>query len=358
MSALRSALRRTAMGWLLLAAMVGCRGEKITDVDVLPKGGSGGSELTGKIEIDGSSTVFPITEGVADAFNKQHPGVRPTVAQSGTGGGFKRFTRGETDVSNASRPIKKSEADACKSEQVQFIELPVAYDGLTFVVHNENTWVEQLTVDQLKTIFRADKAAKTWKEVDPSWPDQPINLYIPGTDSGTFDYFKEVIVGSDKQAAIRGDDRVSTSEDDETLVTGVSRDKSSLGFFGVAYFEENRDKLKALKIVNPDTGVAVAPTTRAIETGEYAPFGRPLFVYINRASLKRPEVKSFAEFYLAHAAEFSAKVGYVPLPDAIYASARRCLQAQRVGTQFLDAKGEARKGALSEIYTEAGAISE
>lgn len=347
-----SLLRVFASGMVVLAVSLGCQGEKLVEVDELPDTKESAAELSGRIEIDGSSTVFPITEGVADAFGKKYPDVRATVAQSGTGGGFKRFTKGETDVSNASRPIKKGEADACRAENIEFIELPVAYDGLTFVVNQQNNWVEQLTVEQLQKIFRADTAAKKWNEVDPSWPDERISVYMPGTDSGTFDYFKEVMVGSDKDAAIRGDDNVSTSEDDETLVTGVSRDKWSLGFFGVAYFEENRDKLKALKIVNPKTGMAVAPTTQSIETGAYAPFSRPLFIYVNRAALKRPEVKAFAEFYLANAAELSAKVGYVALPAPAYAAANKVLKSQKIGTQFLDSSGEPRHGALTDLYKE------
>lgn len=302
--------------------------------------------LKGSIRIDGSSTVYPITEAVAEEFDAAAPGVKVNVGRSGTGGGFKRFTVGETDVSNASRPIKKSEADMAASKSIEYVELPVAYDGLTIVTNKSNTWATQLTIDQVKKIFSSTGGVKTWKDVDPSWPAETIKLYAPGTDSGTFDYFKEVVVGKD--GTIRGD--MSVSEDDNVLVRGVEGDKNALGFFGYAYFVPNKAKLNSVAIVNPKLGKAIAPTATTIEDGTYAPFSRPLFIYVNKNALAKPEVMAFAEFYLAQAPTLAAEVGYVPLPAAVYARAKTNLKAKKAGSQFIDAKGDHVEGALTDIY--------
>lgn len=303
------------------------------------------ANLTGKVEIDGSSTVAPISMAAADAFKKKCPKVSVPVLISGTGGGFKRFVIGEIDVSDASRPIKKAEFDSAEKEGVKFLELPVAYDGLTVVVHKENTWCKQLTVDQLKKIFRADTAAKTWKDVDPSWPDREIKIFAPGTDSGTFDYFKEVVAAD---GAIRDD--ISVSEDDNQLVLGVAKTTDAIGFFGVAYFMENQDKLSAVQIVNPQTNKAVSPTNETIESGEYAPLSRPLFIYVNAKSVRRPEVKVFVEHYLNSAADLAKTVGYVPLPAEAYIRAKEILRTRKTGTTYLDAAGKSRSGALLDVY--------
>ena len=327
------------------------------DVDTLPDDALGSaSELTGKVSIDGSSTVFPISEAVADGFHQTNANVSTPVGQSGTGGGFKRFTVGETDISDASRPIKQSEFDQCKANGVSFIELPIAYDGLTFVIHPDNDFVKQLTVDQLKQIFREKGAAMTWQEVNASWPERPIKLFIPGADSGTFDYFKEVIIGKDKDAAVRGDDAVLTSEDDNVLVTGVAGDPAALGFFGVAYYEENKDKLKAVPIVNPKSSAAVSPEQANIESGSYAPFSRPLFIYVNQKSLARPEVAAFVDFYLENAAAMAQKVGYVALPASIYQITSEHVAEGLTGTHFLTATGDKRSGSLTEIYLKANLV--
>ncbi|KAA1261587.1 Phosphate-binding protein PstS precursor [Rubripirellula obstinata] len=304
------------------------------------------TELQGRVEIDGSSTVFPISEATASEFYKKFPNVTVNVGVSGTGGGFKRFTKGETDVSDASRPIKGEEFDAANESGVSFVELPVAYDGLTIVVHKDNDWVDHLTVDEIKTIFNADTAAKSWSEVRDGWPNKPIQIFAPGTDSGTFDYFMEVVAG--KKGSLRAD--MSTSEDDNVLVTGVSGSPSAIGFFGVAYYEENKDKLKAVPVINPETGDAVSPESSTIESGEYAPFSRPLFIYINAKSLSRPEVKRFATFYIQNAPKMAEKTGYVALPADIYKMGLKNVRSRKTGTHYVNADGEKREGPVTEVF--------
>ena len=307
------------------------------------------NELAGKIDVDGSSTVYPITEAAAAAFKKIYPNVNVTVGTSGTGGGFKRFTVGETDISDASRPIKAKELKGCQENSVSFIEIPVAYDGLTVVVRKDNDFVNELTIDQLKAIFLSDKAAKTWKEINPEWPAEQIKIHAPGTDSGTFDYFKEVIAG--KEGAIRAD--MSTSENDDVLVNGVAGDQYSIGFFGAAYYFQNTDKLKAVAIVNPATGKAVSPSDETIENGSYAPFSRPLFIYLNSKSVNKAQVEKFVDFYLANADEFARAVKYVALPEAVYAQAYGNYLDENVGTHYLDDKMEKRSGPVTEVYVPA-----
>ena len=305
-------------------------------------------ELMGDIKIDGSSTVYPITEAVAASFKKLFPNVNTTVGKSGTGGGFKRFQTGETDISDASRPIKPKELKACKDSNLSFVEIPVAYDGLTIVVHKDNDFLNTLTVEQLKTIFLADRAARSWKDVNPAWPDQEIKVFAPGTDSGTFDYFKEVVAG--KEGSVRSD--MSTSENDDVLVNGVAGNQYGLGFFGAAYYFQNTDKLKAVKVVNPANKEAVAPTAETIENGSYAPFSRPLFIYVNHQAISKPQVEQFIEFYIAKAAEFSSEVGYVALPTSVYEAGLNNFTAENVGTHYLTEAMEKRVGPVTEIYTE------
>lgn len=302
--------------------------------------------LKGTVKLDGSSTVFPIAEAVAEEFSKAAPNVDVTVGMSGTGGGFKRFGAGEIDMSNASRAIKKSEVDACKAKQIEFIELPVAFDGLTIVVNTGNTWAKEITVEQLKSIFLAGSTARTWKDVDPSWPADAIKVFSPGTDSGTFDYFKEVVAG--REGKIRAD--MSVSEDDNVLVRGVEGDRNAIGFFGYAYYAENKSRVRAVPVVNPATRKAVAPAPGSIEDGSYAPFSRPLFIYVNRASLDKPAAAAFARYALDHASELVGEVGYVKLPAAIIDRAKANLASRRTGSQFLDAEGKDRHGPLAEIY--------
>jgi len=304
-------------------------------------------ELKGDIKVDGSSTVYPITEAAAASFKKLFPNVNTTVGKSGTGGGFKRFQTGETDISDASRPIKDKELQACQEKSVSFIEIPVAYDGLTIVAHKDNDFLDTLTVDQLKTIFLADKAAKTWKDVNPDWPAEEIKVFAPGTDSGTFDYFKEVIAG--KEGSIRSD--MSTSENDDVLVNGVAGDEFGIGFFGAAYYFQNMDKLKAVKVVNPATDKAVLPTAETIENGSYAPFSRPLFIYVNKESINKPQVEQFVDFYIAKAADFSKEVGYVALPNSVYEAGLENFISENVGTHYLTAEMEKRSGPVTEVYS-------
>jgi phosphate transport system substrate-binding protein len=304
------------------------------------------SRMKGSIRIDGSSTVYPITEAVAEEFAEVAPRVRVTVGISGTGGGFKRFTVGETDISDASRPIKSKEHKAAVGNRVDYIEIPVAYDGLSIVVNKANSWVDHLTVDELKSVFREDRAAKLWSEVRPGWPSTPIAIYAPGTDSGTFDYFKEVVAG--KKGSIRSD--MSVSEDDNVLVRGVVGSEGGIGFFGCAYYFENADKLKVVPIVNPALGKAITPSKATIEGGAYAPFSRPLFIYVNAKSAKRPEVKAFVEFFLSNGPALAEEVGYVRLPEMITKRAANNLRAGRTGTQFLDGAGEKVKGAVTSVY--------
>jgi phosphate transport system substrate-binding protein len=273
--------------------------------------------------------------------------VRVTVGISGTGGGFKRFAKGETDISDASRPIKAAEAKAAAEAKIEYIELPVAYDGLSIVVNKGNQFVDKLTVDDLKKIFLAGNPAKTWRDVNPKWPAMEIKIYAPGTDSGTFDYFKEV-VAHDKGTSIRSD--MSVSEDDNVLVRGVSGEPGAIGFFGVAYYEENKDSLKVVPIVNPKTGKAVVPTAEAIESGEYAPFSRPLFIYVNSRSAARPEVKAFVEFYLDNAADLATEVGYVALPKGVYKMAETNFRKRKTGTAYLDDDGEKIDGPVTKVY--------
>ncbi len=302
------------------------------------------AELKGAVKIDGSSTVYPITEAVAEEFGAEHSRVRVTVGVSGTGGGFKRFTISETDISDASRPIKAKELKAAVENGVEFIEIPVAYDGLSIVVNKDNDFIDVLTIEDLKKVFLDGTTVKTWKDVNPEWPAVEIKIYAPGTDSGTFDYFKEVVAG--KTGAIRSD--MSVSEDDNVLVRGVAGDKGAIGFFGCAYYFENTDKLRAVAI---DGGNGpVLPAKDTIEGGSYAPFSRPLFIYVNAKAAERPEVDAFVKFYLDNGPELAEEVGYVRLPSPIIELTKKNYNARKTGTQFLDENGEKISGPLTDVY--------
>lgn len=308
---------------LALTLMVGCSGTGTdsgsktdtgsgTDTQSKQTGENSTAKLTGAIQIDGSSTVFPISEAVGEEFQKVNPEVRVTVGVSGTGGGFKRFTVGEIDISDASRPIKDSEAAAAKEKGIEYIELPIAYDGLSVLVNKDNDWVDNLTVEELKKIWEPGSKVTKWNQVRPNWPDKEIKLYGPGTDSGTFDYFTEEING--KAQASRSD--FQASEDDNVLVQGIAGDRYSLGYFGYAYYVENKDKLKVVPI---DAGKgAIAPTEQTINDGTYAPLSRPLFIYVNKAALKKAEVYAFVKYYLTEAPKLAAEAGYVALPEKMY----------------------------------------
>lgn len=291
------------------------------------------------VKIDGSSTVFPVTEAVAEDFQKAKKGsIKVTVGISGTGGGFKKFCRGETDISNASRPILKKEMEACREAGIKYVELPVAFDALSVVVHPKNDFLKQITITELKKMWEpaAQGTITKWNQINPAWPDRPIKLFGAGADSGTFDYFTEAIVGKAKSS--RGD--FTASEDDNVLVQGVSRDVNALGFFGFAYYEENKDKLKAVPVVNPK-GKAVAPSLEAVIAGEYEPLARPIFIYVNAASIAKPEVKEFVDFYLKHGGKLAKEVKYVPLTEADYKHAQANFDKKKTGTAF---GGEAEVG--------------
>ena len=277
-------------------------------------------ELSGTIEIDGSSTVFPVSEAVAEEFGKLHPDVRVNVGVSGTGGGFKRFTVGETDISDASRPIKDAEAQAAADNGIEYYPLRVAMDGLSVMVSPDNDFVECLTTDQLKMIWEPGSTVSKWSDVDPSWPSSDIALYGPDTDSGTFDYFTEEIMG---EAQLSRPD-YTASADDNVLVQGIAGGKYSLGYFGFAYYQENQDKLNLVAV---DSGNGcVLPTSESIENGTYSPLSRPLFIYVSKQSMERPEVKAFVEFYLDNAADLAQEVGYIKLGDDEYASNREAIK--------------------------------
>ena len=264
-------------------------------------------DLTGRVRVDGSSTVYPITEAAAEDFQAEHPDVQVTVGISGSGGGFRKFCAGETDISDASRPIKPSELTTCRANGVEPVEIMVGFDGISMVVNKANDFVTCLTVGELKRIWQPGSEVTTWRDVRPEWPDEKIILYGPGADSGTFDYFTQVIVG--EEDASRPD--FMASEDDNVLVQGVAGDRYALGYFGYAYYVENRDKLNLVAI--DDGAGCVAPSPETIESRRYSPLARPLFIYIDQASLKRPAIRTFAEFYLLFARELLPQVGYVPL---------------------------------------------
>ncbi len=284
------------------------------------------------VKVDGSSTVFPITEGVAEDFQKANKGIKVTVGVSGTGGGFKKFCRDETDVQNASRPILKSEMEDCKKAGVEYYELPVAFDALTVVINPRNTWLKQATVAELKKVWEPASQGKVtrWNQVNPAWPDQPIKLYGAGSDSGTFDYFTEAIVGKAKSS--RGD--YTASEDDNVLVQGVAGDVNAMGYFGYAYYAENTAKLKALPIVEKEGKAGVLPSEGTVLDGSYQPLARPIFIYVKVKALEKPEVKKFVEFYMAQAAKIATEVKYVKLPADIYKSNLKHMAEGKKGTVF------------------------
>ena len=275
--------------------------------------GATGRTLSGSIEADGSSTVYPITEAVAEEFGREHGGsVRVTVGVSGTGGGFRRFCAGETAISNASRPIKPQEEQDCAANNVAFTRFDVALDGITVAVSPSNTFAECLTVDELKRVWEPGSTMSNWSQVRQGFPNQPLKLYGAGTSSGTFDYFTEAVMG--EEDASRAD--YTASEDDNVLVQGVEGDPDALGYFGFAYYEENKERLKALAVDNGSG--CVLPSIESIRTGQYAPLARPIFIYVNNSALERPEVAAFVRFYMEHGGELAGQVGYVPLDSARY----------------------------------------
>jgi phosphate transport system substrate-binding protein len=285
------------------------------------------------IKLDGSSTVYPLSEAVAEDFQKSTSGkIRVTVGISGTGGGFKKFCRGETDISDASRPILAKEMEDCKKAGITYYELPIAYDALTLVVNPKNTWIKSLTIAELKKMWEpaAQGRITKWNQVNPAWPDAPLKLFGAGADSGTFDYFTEALVGRAKSS--RGD--YTASEDDNVLVQGVERDVNAIGYFGFAYYQENSDKLKVVPIVPADGKPAVTPSPETVVNGTYQPLSRPLFLYINSKAYERAEIKQFVEFYMKNGDKLIREVKYVPLPAAAYAYNLEHLAKKQLGTKF------------------------
>ncbi|NKE70813.1 PstS family phosphate ABC transporter substrate-binding protein [Candidatus Manganitrophus noduliformans] len=287
------------------------------------------------IKVDGSSTVFPITEAVAEEFQKKNRNVRVTVGISGSGGGFKKFCIGETDISDASRPIKASEVELCRKNKIEYIELPVAYDGLAVMVNPKNTWVDHFTVKELKKMWEpaAQGKIKKWNQIRPTWPDKEIHLFGPGADSGTYDYFTEAIVG--KEGASRGD--FTASEDDNVLVQGIASDTLGVGFFGVAYYEHNKERLKLIPVddENDANGKGpILPKYDNILEGTYQPLARPIFIYVSRKSAEKPEVQAFIDFYMKNGATLSKEVGYIALPDKAYTLGLKRYQHRMAGSVF------------------------
>jgi phosphate transport system substrate-binding protein len=283
------------------------------------------------VQIDGSSTVFPVTEAVAEEFQKAKKGkIKVTVGISGTGGGFKKFCRGETDIQDASRPILKQEMEACKGAGVEYIEVPVAFDALTVIINPKNNWASSMTVAELKKIWEPSAQGKItkWNQVRDKWPNAPLKLFGAGADSGTFDYFTEAITGKAKSS--RGD--FTASEDDNVLVQGVANDVNALGFFGFAYYVENTSKLKAVAVDNGKGGVV--PSEKTVLDGSYQPLSRPIYIYVSKKALAKPEVREFAEFYLKNAPKLVKEVKYVPLPDKVYSLGASRVQSGKVGTAF------------------------
>ncbi len=284
------------------------------------------------VKIDGSSTVYPITEAVAEEFQKaEKNAIKVTVGISGTGGGFKKFCRGEIDIADASRPILKKEMEACAAAGIRYFELPVAFDALTVVINPKNAFIKQMTVEELKKLWEPAAQGKVtrWNQVNPAWPDAPIKLFGAGSDSGTFDYFTEAVVGKAKSS--RGD--YTASEDDNVLVQGVTQDANALGYFGYAYYAENTGKLKAVPVVNPK-GKAVVPSMDNVINGSYEPLSRPIFIYVSEKGWQRAEVKKFVEFYMKHGAKLSKEVKYVPLPEKAYTGNLDHLKKGKLGTVF------------------------
>jgi phosphate transport system substrate-binding protein len=346
----RQGLRFRELGWLS-AAVIGtlaCKGEppeaaasQLTPSISAERGSSQRAAAAplrrpelGVIMIDGSSTVFPITEAVAEEFRGSSR-ARVTIGVSGTGGGFKKFCSGETAISGASRPVKPSEAAACQAGGVEYLELPIAYDGIAVVVNPENDWASELTLAELRALWRPEAQARIqrWSQLRSGWPDAEIHLFGPGVDSGTYDYFTLAVVGTEH--ASRGD--FTSSEDDNMLAQGVSRDRLALGFFGYAYYAENRERLKLLAIDDQRTDNGTGPVKVSPETvrdGSYGPLSRPIFLYVSKAAALRPEVEAFVRFYLEQARRLATEVGYIALPESVSQLVSRRFESRLVGSVF------------------------
>jgi phosphate transport system substrate-binding protein len=310
------------------------------------EGGATGE--TGPVKVDGSSTVFLVSQAVAEDFQKAGKGT-VTVGESGTGGGFKKFCRGEIDIAGASRPIKASEADECKKAGIEWIELPIAYDGIAVMVHPKNAFVDKLTLDELKKIWSPDSKISSWKDVRSGFPDKPLHLFGAGTDSGTYDYFTQAIVG--KEHSSRGD--FTANEDDNVLVQGIAGDEGALGFFGYGYYVENKAKLKLVPIDDgkQDNGAgAIAPSPETVANGTYQPLSRPIFIYASTKAIGRPEVESFVAYYLDNTRKLSAEVGYVALPEKADELTKARYKERKTGSMF---EGGSKVGVTMEALLQA-----
>ena len=322
--------RNRAITFLLGVAFVaGCGGGPTTS--------SESGALSGPVTLDGSSTVFPISEAVAEEFGKANRGVNVTVGSSGTGGGFQKFCRGETDINDASRPVRPAEMKACQASGINFIELPVAYDGIAIVVNPKATWINDITTDELKTLWAPEAQGKVmrWSQVRAGWPDREIHLFGAGVDSGTYDYFTEAIGG--KEGASRGD--FTSSEDDNVLVQGISGDELAFGFLPFAYYIENQQRLKLVPVDNkkPDDGAgAIAPSLETIANGTYQPLARPVFIYVAEKSLAKPQVAAFVDFYLSQGGALAQEVGYVQLPQPVSQLVSGRYKARKMGSMFTE----------------------
>lgn len=296
------------------------------------------------IQVDGSSTVYPITEAVAEEFGRTGYVVDVSVGASGTGGGFKKFCKGETDISDASRPVKGKEIKVCEEAGIHFVELPVAYDGLAVVINPKNKFIKNLNVEQLNHIFRYENPARTWKDVNPEWPADHIKIFAPGQDSGTYDYFVETIIGD--KGRLRSDSMFS--EDDNVLVVGIANETNGIGFFGLAYYEENMEKLKVVPVINPKLNKPVEPSIKTVMEGTYAPLSRPLFIYVKENSLKKQVVKDFVDFYMNNVGDLCREVGYVPLGEENYAAIIKHYKEKVTGSLYTHEKNEGKT--LLDIY--------
>jgi phosphate transport system substrate-binding protein len=341
----RRTFHALALSVVSTIALVGCGG-----TSTKPAVDGGGeqerrvSDLTGKLEADGSSTVGPITNRASDAFRELYPKIDISVGITGTGNGFKRFVNGETDISDASRPITPTEFAACKKSGIEFLELPIAYDGLTIVKNPENDFLSELTIDDLKKIFLKPDA-ETWKDINDAWPAEEIKVFAPGTGSGTYDYFFKDVLKNEKNVR----EKITLSENDNELVRGVAKNKYGIGFFGAAYYLSNKDQVSAVAIVNPKTKKPVLPSLETVESGEYFPFSRPLFIYVNTEAMKRAEGKKFVEYYLKNSAKLAEESRYFPLPADVTAKAMENLRGLKAGTYFVDGDKQ-REGAFLDLF--------
>lgn len=334
------AYRAGACRWLAACALGAALVQGCSRVE------DGGGSVDRSVEIDGSSTTYLVTNAVASMFRSEDPTARVSITVSGTGGGFKRFTAGETDISNASRPIKQAELERAQENGVGFIELPVAFDGITFAVSKQNDWADALSVDEIRRIFAADGGVRTWADIREGWPEREIRLFSPGYDSGTFDFFEEVVFADG--SAIRND--MSLSEDDHIIARGIEGDRDALGFFGFAYYVNNRDRLRSVGIRESPGAEAVRPSLETIADGSYAPFARPLYIYVNAASAERDAVDAFVRFYLDNADTLAPEVGYAPLKERHYDLSRRLFDERSLGTVWLDDSGQHLHAPIDEVY--------